>query len=147
MNDRDEILYRNYKNESVDKLQKSSKNTKSIKFKKEAGEGPDIGFYDVIIPEEKTNNNNWIKTNGTLDDKIFTYKRLSKMIFGVKERPNIEIVQNKILEQKIGPQYYLNGVLVKMLGDIDSFEEIIALIISQIRTICKFDEYDLENKS
>lgn len=147
MNDRDEILYRNYKNESVDKLQKSSKNTKSIKFKKEAGEGPDIGFYDVIIPEEKTNNNNWIKTNGTLDDKIFTYKRLSKMIFGVKERPNIEIVQNKILEQKIGPQYYLNGVLMKMLGDIDSFEEIIALIISQIRTICKFDEYDLENKS
>lgn len=147
MNDRDEILYRNYKNESVDKLQKSSKNTKSIKFKKEAGEGPDIGFYDVIIPEEKNNNNNWIKTNGTLDDKIFTYKRLSKMIFGVKERPNIEIVQNKILEQKIGPQYYLNGVLVKMLGDIDSFEEIIALIISQIRTICKFDEYDLENKS
>lgn len=147
MNDRDEILYRNYKNESVDKLQKSSKNTKSIKFKKEAGEGPDIGFYDVIIPEEKTNNNNWIKTNGALDDKIFTYKRLSKMIFGVKERPNIEIVQNKILEQKIGPQYYLNGVLVKMLGDIDSYEEIIALIISQIRTICKFDEYDLENKS
>lgn len=67
------------------------------------------------------------------------------MIYGVKERPNLEIVQNKVLEQKIGPQYYNNGILVKILGDIDTFEEIIGLIISQIRTICKFDDFDIDN--
>lgn len=152
INSKHEILYRNYKNpESTDKssnksiisVNKSNKtSSKASKYK--SGEGPEIGFGDVLLPNEKINNN-WTKTSGALDDKIYTYKRVSKMIYGVKERPNLEIVQNKVLEQKIGPQYYNNGILVKILGDIDTFEEIIGLIISQIRTICKFDDFDIDN--
>lgn len=72
--------------------------------------------------------------------------RVKKSLLGSTYNPEIFFTKYSRLEGAMGQEFFSNSTLVEVGKKVATFDEMIAIIISQFESVKSFDQYDIDKK-